>query len=153
MIYPLAGPEELAKQEMDQLPLDLQYLPSDKRRESNPELRQLLLEAILLLCSTRATRLIVRGANIYFLLREYFHWEMVPRVSQTAHNLIDILIKTEAEINVDNLIELQIPHELKEKFEKFDSDLIEELAQTEPEPGALKAAQDLIDCIEIKEQR
>jgi hypothetical protein len=45
-LLPLAGPEELNDEENDQLPIDCQYLPSDKKRESDPELRVMLLESI-----------------------------------------------------------------------------------------------------------
>lgn len=47
LLYPLAGPEEFDEEDMDGLPIDLQYLPQDKTRESDPDIRQMLLEALL----------------------------------------------------------------------------------------------------------
>lgn len=129
LIYPLAGSEDFPSDEMSQLPVDLQYLPTDKAREPDPQIRQLLIEAIFLLCSVRKTRTIVRDSSIYYLLREYHQWETVPEVSQTIHNLIDVLIKKEAEIAADNLLEVDIPQEFIEKFKKFDLELLDELKQ------------------------
>lgn len=46
LLLPLAGPEEFSSEEMDKLPLDLQYLPDDKQREQDPDMRRMLVEAI-----------------------------------------------------------------------------------------------------------
>uniref|UniRef100_A0A8C8B089 HGH1 homolog n=1 Tax=Otus sunia TaxID=257818 RepID=A0A8C8B089_9STRI len=48
LLLPLAGPEEFPEDEMERLPLDLQYLPQDKQREEEPDIRKMLLEAIML---------------------------------------------------------------------------------------------------------
>ncbi|OXB82683.1 UNVERIFIED_CONTAM: hypothetical protein H355_000381 [Colinus virginianus] len=48
LLLPLAGPEELPEDEMERLPVDLQYLPPDKKREPEPDIRRMLLEALLL---------------------------------------------------------------------------------------------------------
>jgi len=46
LLLPLAGPEEFDDEEMDKLPADLQYLPPDKEREPDADIRQMLIEAI-----------------------------------------------------------------------------------------------------------
>jgi hypothetical protein len=46
LLLPLAGPEEFTDDEMDKLPLELQYLPEDKVREPDPDIRKMLLEAL-----------------------------------------------------------------------------------------------------------
>jgi len=50
LLLPLAGStaDELTEEENEQLPIDLQYLPSDKQRESDRDIQQVLLETILL---------------------------------------------------------------------------------------------------------
>ncbi|XP_059724521.1 protein HGH1 homolog isoform X2 [Haemorhous mexicanus] len=48
LLLPLAGPEELPEEEMEQLPVVLQYLPPEHRREEEPEIRKMLLETLLL---------------------------------------------------------------------------------------------------------
>ena len=47
LLLPLAGPEQFSDEENDQLPLDCQYLPDDKQREEDPQLRKMLLETIM----------------------------------------------------------------------------------------------------------
>lgn len=47
LLLPLAGPEEFTDDEMDKLPLELQYLPEDKMREPDPDIRKMLLEALI----------------------------------------------------------------------------------------------------------
>lgn len=50
LLLPLTGSttDELTEEENDQIPIDLQYLPSDKQRESDRDIQQILLETILL---------------------------------------------------------------------------------------------------------
>jgi hypothetical protein len=52
LLLPLTGSttDELTEKENEQLPIDLQYLPSDKQRESDRDIQQILLETILLVC-------------------------------------------------------------------------------------------------------
>ncbi|NXD46469.1 HGH1 protein, partial [Copsychus sechellarum] len=48
LLLPLAGNEELTEAETEQLPVDLQFLPPEHRREEEPEIRKMLLETLLL---------------------------------------------------------------------------------------------------------
>ena len=48
LLLPLAGPEEVGDDEvMEKLPEDLQYLPEDKQREAEPDIRKMLLETLM----------------------------------------------------------------------------------------------------------
>ena len=47
LLLPLAGPEEFDEDVMDKLPDDLQYLPEDKEREPDPDIRKMLLESLM----------------------------------------------------------------------------------------------------------
>ena len=47
-MLPLAGPEELDDEDMEKLPEDLQYLPPDKEREDDPDIRIMLIETLML---------------------------------------------------------------------------------------------------------
>jgi hypothetical protein len=47
LLLPLAGPEEFTDDEVDKLPPELQYLPESKVREADPDIRRMLLEALL----------------------------------------------------------------------------------------------------------
>ena len=46
LLLPLAGPEEFDDEDNESLPLDLQYLPPDKTREGNKDIRKMLVEAV-----------------------------------------------------------------------------------------------------------
>jgi hypothetical protein len=48
LLLPLAGPEDIDADEMNKLPEDLQYLPNDKQREIDPDIRTMLLETIMM---------------------------------------------------------------------------------------------------------
>jgi len=50
LLLPLAGPEEFTDDETDKLPPELQYLPESKVRDADPDIRRMLLEAILQVC-------------------------------------------------------------------------------------------------------
>lgn len=47
LLLPLAGPEEFPEDDMEKLPPDLQYLDDTKQREPDPDIRMLLLDALL----------------------------------------------------------------------------------------------------------
>lgn len=46
LLFPLAGPEQFKEEEMEKLPEDLQYLPDDKTREPDADIRKMLLDAL-----------------------------------------------------------------------------------------------------------
>ncbi|KAH9391154.1 Protein hgh1 [Tyrophagus putrescentiae] len=114
LVLPLAGGyseggnsghgDHFTTEEMDRLPLDLQYLPSGKQREPDPINRAHLLETLLQLCRTRYGTDGDQGEQC------------------TLENLIDVLIKTEEELGgVDDLqVEVEVPPELADKFNRLD---------------------------------
>jgi hypothetical protein len=54
---------------MEKLHPALQMLPTDKKREPDAALRLLLIEALLLLCTTRGGRDTLRAAGTYEIVR------------------------------------------------------------------------------------
>jgi len=48
LLLPLAGPEEFDAEDNDKLPDDLQYLPPDKQREEDADIRCMLIETIMM---------------------------------------------------------------------------------------------------------
>ena len=46
---------------MDKLPVDLQYLDEDIKREPDGDIRLMLVETLMLLCNKKADRIFVRG--------------------------------------------------------------------------------------------
>ncbi|KAG5313844.1 HGH1 protein, partial [Acromyrmex insinuator] len=135
LLLPLAGPEEFDDEDMSKLPINLQYLPETKTRETDPDIRQIimlllcyfrlmLLEALNQLCATKVAREILRKANTYLILRELHKWEKDKNCLLACENVVDILIKTEKEIGLDNLKEVEVPSTYTEMFHKMDKEFI-----------------------------
>ncbi|XP_077209671.1 protein HGH1 homolog [Paroedura picta] len=120
LLLPLAGPEEFTEEELEKLPLDLQYLPPEKQREPDPDTRKMLLEAILLLTATKPGRQLVRDRGAYVILRELHKWEPDPAVLLTCEKLIQVLIGDEPEPGMENLLEVEIPAEVEEQLQRLD---------------------------------
>ncbi|XP_055656077.1 protein HGH1 homolog [Falco biarmicus] len=120
LLLPLAGPEEFPEDEMERLPVDLQYLPQDKQREEEPDIRKMLLEAIMLLTATKAGRHIVREKGTYLILRELHRWEQEPDVLAACEKLIQVLIGDEPGPGMENLLEVDIPEEVEQQLQCLD---------------------------------
>ncbi|XP_012288708.1 protein HGH1 homolog isoform X2 [Orussus abietinus] len=126
ILLPLAGPEELPEEDNDKLPLDLQYLPETKERETNPDIRTMLLETLNQLCATKSGRILLREKNAYAILREYHKWEKNKSILLACENVVDILIRTEEEIGLDNLKDVDVPSKYEEEFHKMNEEFISE---------------------------
>ncbi|KAM9235753.1 protein HGH1 homolog [Leptosomus discolor] len=126
LLLPLAGPEEFPEDEMERLPLDLQYLPQDKQREEEPDIRKMLLEAILLLTATPGGRRAVREKGTYLVLRELHRWEREPAVLAACERLVQVLIGDEPGPGMENLLEVNIPEEVERELQRLDREEEEE---------------------------
>ena len=130
LLLPLAGPTpvDMDPEEVDKLPVDLQYLDDDKEIEKDPDLRKMLLEAIHQLCATRTGREIIRLRNAYPILKELHKTENDINVKLACENIVDILIKKEGsgEITVDNFHDVDIPPEVVPELQKMDEDYLKE---------------------------
>ncbi|CAG5129569.1 unnamed protein product [Candidula unifasciata] len=129
LLLPLAGGEEFDEDEMEKLPLDLQYLPPDKKREEDSEIRTMLIDAITQLCSTKQGRLLVKEKNAYVILRELHKWEKDPKAKLACQKLCELLISDEPEQGMEDLHKVEVPGHLVEKFDKLDEDLLNDLAE------------------------
>uniref|UniRef100_A0A8D0HKR6 Protein HGH1 C-terminal domain-containing protein n=1 Tax=Sphenodon punctatus TaxID=8508 RepID=A0A8D0HKR6_SPHPU len=107
---------------MERLPLDLQYLPPEKLREPDPDIRKMLLEALLLLTATKVGRQTVRGKGTYPVLRELHTWETDPGARTACEKLIQVLIVDEPEAGLENLLEVEIPPEVQERLQRLDQE-------------------------------
>jgi len=123
ILLPLAGPEEFDDETNEKLPVDLQYLDQDKKREADPDIRTMLLESLAQLCATRHGRMYLRDKCAYEILRELHKFENSDegdkRALRACEDVVDILIKTEDEIGHDNLKQVDIPDDMIEKIEKM----------------------------------
>ncbi|XP_049535451.1 protein HGH1 homolog [Anopheles darlingi] len=125
ILLPLAGPEEFDDETNDKLPMELQYLGPDKKREEDPDIRKMLVESLAQLCATRKARVYLRERGTYEILRELHKYECSDlgdkSVLAAVENVVDILIRTEEEIGEDNLKALEIPDDVKSKIETLDN--------------------------------
>uniref|UniRef100_A0A250XZY0 Protein HGH1 homolog n=1 Tax=Castor canadensis TaxID=51338 RepID=A0A250XZY0_CASCN len=136
LLLPLAGPEDFSEEEMDRLPVDLQYLPPDKQREPDADIRKMLIEAIMLLTATSPGRQQVRDQGAYLILRELHSWEPEPDVQAACEKLIQVLIGDEPERGMENLLEVQVPEDVERKLQQLDQLEQRELAREPKEEGA-----------------
>ncbi|XP_062271864.1 protein HGH1 homolog [Scomber scombrus] len=127
LLLPLAGPEELSEEENEGLPVDLQYLPEDKKREEDPDIRKMLLETLFLLTATKSGRQTLKDRNAYPILREFHLWEKDVHVGAACEKLVQVLIGDEPEQGMENLMEVDIPDDVVDKLKKADAEEQEEL--------------------------
>ncbi|KAM6458490.1 protein HGH1 homolog isoform 1-T1 [Liasis olivaceus] len=120
LLLPLAGAEQFPEDEMERLPLDLQYLPAEKQREPEADIRKMLLEALLLLTATKPGRLLLREKGTYVVLRELHKGEEDPGVHAACEKVIQVLIGDEPEAGMENLLEVKIPAEVEQQLQRLD---------------------------------
>lgn len=124
LLAPLMGNEEYSDEENDKLPIALQYLPKEKHREEDTDIRRMIIETLNKFCAKRSCREYLRDNGVYYVLREYHKWEKDPNLLLACENVVDILIQNEDEVGAEDLTSLEVTEELKEKFQKMDEDYV-----------------------------
>lgn len=94
LLNPIMGNEEYPDHEMDLLPIALQYLSKEKRRDPDIDIRKMILEALNKLCMRKRYREMLRNNGVYYVLREYHKWETDPKVCLIIFiNLLQFLLQ------------------------------------------------------------
>ncbi|CAG8485989.1 10500_t:CDS:10 [Scutellospora calospora] len=88
------------------MPEDIQFLPSDKKREPDSYLRQTLLECLVLLTTTRQGRTILRQKKVYPVIRQMHLVEQDKNVSIVIEQIVNMLMRDEAPEENDHNIAL-----------------------------------------------
>lgn len=97
ILLPIAGNEEFDVEEtMDMLP-DLQLLPPDKERDSDPEIVQAHVETLTLLTTTREGRDLMREVKVYPLIRETHLHVQHDGVKEACERLVQVLMREEGD--------------------------------------------------------
>lgn len=97
VLLPLAGNEELSDEDTEGMLPDLQLLPPDKERDSDPEILVTHLETLLLLTTSREGRDIMRKVNVYPIVRDcHLHVEN-EKVREACDRLVQVLLRDEAD--------------------------------------------------------
>ncbi|KAI0027039.1 cytoplasmic protein [Vararia minispora EC-137] len=106
ILLPLAGSEEFDLEDQELLPPALQFLPPTKKRESDPALRLLLVETLLLLCTTRWGRDYLRTNGVYQVVRALHEQETDEKVSEHVERLVNLIKRDEGPETIhDGIIE------------------------------------------------
>jgi len=99
ILLPIAGSEDFSEEESSKMLPDLQLLPPDKTRDSDPEIVTTHLETILLLTTTKEGRTMMRDVNVYPLIREcHLHVED-ETVRESCDRVVQVLLRDEAPEN------------------------------------------------------
>ncbi|KAJ5600578.1 hypothetical protein N7450_001645 [Penicillium hetheringtonii] len=95
LLLPITGPEEYSDEDMmDMLP-DLQLLPPDKKRDSDPTIIATHVETLLLLTTTREGRDLMRRVKVYPVIREcHLHVED-EGVKEACDRLVQVIMRDE----------------------------------------------------------
>jgi hypothetical protein len=97
ILLPIAGSEELPLEESENMPPELQLLPPDKKRESDPEILVTHLETLLLLTTTKHGREYMRSVQVYPLIRECHEKVDNEEVKEACDRLVQVLMRDEAD--------------------------------------------------------
>ncbi|KAI1107463.1 DUF383-domain-containing protein [Jackrogersella minutella] len=97
ILLPIMGNEEYDEEEtMSMLP-DLQLLPPDKERDSDPNIIQTHIETLLLLSSTKKGRAQMRDVKAYPVIRETHLRVNNEGVRDACERLVQVLMRDEAD--------------------------------------------------------
>ncbi|KAI8359514.1 hypothetical protein B0O80DRAFT_440437 [Mortierella sp. GBAus27b] len=96
ILLPLCGPEEFDIDDMEGMPEDIQLLPPTKKREADAHLRETLLEALVLLTTTRPGRDYLRSKKTYPVIQKMHMAETEERVQEVAEQIVNMLMRDEA---------------------------------------------------------
>ncbi|KAF8787812.1 Protein HGH1 like protein [Argiope bruennichi] len=100
LLLPLMGPEEYEEEHMEKLPIDCQYLESSKERESVPQIRRALVQALSLLCYTEDGWNYLITHSVYFVIRDLHKWETDPTTKEAIETLVGfLLVEQYGEVN------------------------------------------------------
>ncbi|OWP00079.1 hypothetical protein B2J93_8650 [Marssonina coronariae] len=95
LLLPITGNEEYTEDESLGMLPDLQLLPPDKRRESDPSIIQTHIETLMLLTTTRQGRDFMRQIKVYPIVREtHLHVED-DGVREACERLVQVLMRYE----------------------------------------------------------
>lgn len=124
LLPPIMGNEEYVDDEMDKLPIALQYLPKEKQRDPDIDIRKMVIETLNKLCAKKHGREVLRENGVYYVLREYHKWEKDPALLLACENVVDILIQKEDEVGAEDLSLLDVPQDMQEKFRNMDEEFL-----------------------------
>jgi len=95
ILLPITGNEEYDEEDTLSMLPDLQLLPPDKRRDSDPTIIQAHVETLMLLTTTRHGRDILREIKVYPIIRETHLQIEDEAVREACERLVQVLMRDE----------------------------------------------------------
>lgn len=95
ILLPITGNEEFDEEETMAMLGDLQLLPPDKQRDSDPAIIQTHIETLLLLSSSKEARDLMRRVQVYPLIRETHAKVKDEDVREACERLVNMLMREE----------------------------------------------------------
>ncbi len=100
LLRPLVkGGTDFGSDEEDLLPV-LQYLDPDVEREQDSQIRLLILETLLLMTPTKASRDLMRGCGVYPVIKHLHLDETDEACIEAVERIVDMLMREEEEVVV-----------------------------------------------------
>ncbi|KAI7966096.1 hypothetical protein MJO29_001844 [Puccinia striiformis f. sp. tritici] len=98
ILLPLMGPESGDDpEEQEDFPIECQLLGPDKQRESDPNLRIILIESLILLATYPTQREIMRLKKVYRIVQILHLAETSDNVQENVERLVNLLMRDESE--------------------------------------------------------
>ncbi|CAI7661403.1 unnamed protein product [Penicillium pancosmium] len=95
LLLPITGPEEYSDEDMLSMLPDLQLLPPDKKRDSDPTIITTHVETLMLLTTTREGRDLMRQVKVYPVIRECHMNVDDENVQEACDRLVQVLMREE----------------------------------------------------------
>jgi hypothetical protein len=95
LLLPITGNEEYSDDDTENMLEDLQLLPPDKKRDSDPTIIQTHVETLMLLTTTRQGRDLMREVKVYPILRETHLRVEDDGVREACERLVQVLMRDE----------------------------------------------------------
>ncbi|KAI0132736.1 hypothetical protein BJ170DRAFT_700492 [Xylariales sp. AK1849] len=97
ILLPITGNEEYDEEDTMAMIPDLQLLPPDKQRDSNPSIIQTHVETLMLLSTTKEGRDYMRDVKVYPIIRETHLKVNDEGVQDACERLVNVLMRDEGE--------------------------------------------------------
>ncbi|KAL4402172.1 Protein Hgh1 [Malassezia pachydermatis] len=130
ILMPLIDGKELAKvdlEDQESLPEACQLVDEDKPREKDSALRLMLIESLLLLCTSHYGRECLRKRGAYIVVREAHLAEPKEQITEAIVRLVNLLQREESESSKNDTepMDVQVP-DADEQGDEADDDLVVE---------------------------
>lgn len=95
LLLPITGNESYSDEDTENMLEDLQLLPPDKKRDSDPSIIQTHIETLMLLTTTRQGRDLMREVKVYPIVRETHLRVEDDGVREACERLVQVLMRDE----------------------------------------------------------